>query len=595
MISSYQKSLWSRNLMLVLVVAAVIGVALKIGWSLQKIKLYDQALAYYEAKDLVKAEETFAKANEHAGIEYGDEAWTTQMSGLTDIREELESLSRQAQPAIKDNREEEVLQAYRSYQSFKREVEGRQEAQTATFFQTISTRLGLEKGWSAYYQQAIQHAKAQMQSLQVSDQQALIHTLVLVPDEFFGGTEKKAQELEALFRRYETAKLQERADSLSFLDVITQTAKSIELYRQEGISSDWLQKQLERYAKGEIGRVIRQNDLPGFVAMAKAYRQIQNVLPDKSEVLATIETHLQSLIEQAEKYAKQHKFTKATDLYQELSGLLDTSSLLAGVDELWTQFDPSRLLQQKYPDQAFDPVFTGSDHWGAKTYAIGVDQKEHRIYFAAKPTENEAPVSFDLALDIDTDFTFTLSKLEDDHDSPVLLVSSVGKERAYLYTGVVPQLSKNSFDTRFVIEADDLTIEDAARVIVKNAVGPGENELASFEFGRKGLEYVAKLEDLQPEHEEPADPASPSATEEEGDSQSGQGTPELPGAPSVEVPHTPSAGHSVDVYAGPGKEYKVIGQVSLDSSIQVVTDLNGWYQIQFDGKEGWIETPKTAN
>lgn len=91
MISSYQKSLWSRNLMLALVVVAIIGVALKIGWSLQKIKLYDQALAYYEAKDLVKAEETFAKANEHAGIEYGDEAWTTQMSGLTDIREELES------------------------------------------------------------------------------------------------------------------------------------------------------------------------------------------------------------------------------------------------------------------------------------------------------------------------------------------------------------------------------------------------------------------------------------------------------------------------------------------------------------------------
>lgn len=331
--------------------------------------------------------------------------------------------------------------------------------------------------------------------------------------------------------------------------------------------------------------------------MAKAYRQIQNVLPDKSEVLATIESHLQSLIEQAEKYAKQHKFTKATDLYQELSSLLDTSSLLAGVDELWTQFDPSRLLQQKYPDQEFDPVFTGNDQWGAKTYAIGVDQKEHRIYFAAKPSENDAPVSFDQALDIDTDFTLTLSKLQDDRESPVLLVQSVGKERAYVYTGLVPQLSKNSFDTRFVIEADDLTVEDAARVIVKNAVGAGENELASFELGKKGLEYVEKLEDLQPESEEPADPA---ATEEEGDSQNGQGNPtsELPGTSSLELPRTPSAGlpgNSVDVHAGPGKEYAVIGQVSLDSSIQVVTDLNGWYQIQFDGREGWIETPKTAN
>lgn len=557
-ITPYQKSLWIRNFMVVLVVAALLGVALKIEGSLQKIKLYDQAWTYYEAQNFVAAEETFAKASGYASIEYGDEEWTAFMSGLTDIRLELESLSQKTQAAIADKQEEEVLTTYRHYQSFKQKVEKRQDHQATTFFQTISSRLGLEKSWSTYYQQAIQHAKAQMQSLQVDDQQALIHTLALIPDEFFGGKEKKDQELVTLFQRYETAKLQERGKSLSFLDVITRTAKSIDLYRQEGIAADWLQKQLERYAKEEIRQAIKQKDLPGFVTMAKAYRQIRDVLPDNSEVMATIEAHLQSLVEQAENYAKQNKFTKATDLYQELSGLLDTSSLLAGVDELWTQFDPSRLLQQKYPDQEFDPVLTGSDHWGAKSYAIGVDKKEHRIYFAVKLSEGDAPVYFDQVLDIDTDFTLTLSKLQDDRESPVILVQSEGKERAHVYTGLVPQLSKATLDTRFVIEADDLTVEDATQVIVKNALGTGENEIASFQLTKKGLGYVEKLEDLQPDSEEP-DKLS-----------------------------------SVDVHAGPGNEYAVIGQVSLDGSIQIVTDLNGWYQIQFDGKEGWIQAPQTS-
>lgn len=585
MISSDQKSLWARNLMLALVVAALLGVALKIGWSLQKIKLYDQALAYYEEKNLVKAEEAFAKANEYVGVAYGDEAWTAFMSGLTDIRMELEALSEQAQSAINDKREEEVLETYRHYQSFKQEVGKRQDQQTVAFFHTISSRLGLEKGWSNYYQQAIQHAKSQMQSLQVDDQQALIHTLVLVPDEFFGGKEKKEQELGTLFRRYETAKLQERAESLSFLDVITRTAKSIDLYRQEGIAADWLQKQLERYAKGEIGQAIRQNDLPGFVAMAKAYRQIKDVLPDNSEVLATIEQHLESLIKQAEQYAKQHRFTKATDLYQELSGLLDTSSLLEGVDELWTQYDPSRLLQQKYPDIAFDSVITGSDHWGAKTYSIGVNEKERRVYFAGKLSEDDALVSFDQALEVEADFTLTLSKLQDDRDSPVLLVQSVGERRTYTYLGLLPQLSKGSFDTRFAIEADELSAEDATQVIVRNALGEGENEIASFELGRKGLVYGEKLEELQPESPETTETepdAEPPGKEEEVDP-----TGEVPGNSSAEL-------SSAEVHAGPGNDYEVIGQISLDGTIKVITELNGWYQIQFEGKEGWIEAPKTT-
>lgn len=580
MITSEQKSLWVRNLMLAAVVVVLIAAALKIDGSLKKIKLYDQALAYYEADNLLDAEQTFSMASGYSSIQYGDEEWAAFMSNLTSIRLKLEAIKRDAQAAIGDRKEEDVLETYRRYQAFKQETLKQQDKQSASFFQSISAKLGLEKGWNDYYQQALQQAKAQMQQAAPDrENEAIVHTLVLIPDEYFGGKAKKQEELDTLFQRYEAAKLRKLAASLSFDDVIARTAKSIKLYRQEGFGAQWLQKQLERYALGEINQAIKQKDLSGFVAMAKAYQQIKDVLPDSSDVLATIEDYLENRVKQAEQYVKDRQFTKAMDLYQMLDGLLDTSSLIEGVEARWTEYDPTRLLQQKYPDKAFDSFVTGSDHWGAKQYAIGVDEAEHHLYLAAKLSNDDNPVYMDQALDIDADFTFTLSKLQDGKESPVLLVQTSGKERAYSYMGIIPDLSRSSFETRFTIEADDMSVEDARQVIVKNAAGKGENEIASFLLGEKGLEYDEKLADLQSDPEEATEPDT---TESKPEEQGGSSDADVPGSSIV------------DVHAGPGNDYEIIGRVSLDSSIQIVTDLNGWYQIQFDGKEGWIAAPQVS-
>ncbi|QRG70845.1 SH3 domain-containing protein [Brevibacillus choshinensis] len=563
--------------MLTAVVVALIFVALKIDGSLKKIKLYDQALAYYKADNLLAAEQTFSQADEYSSIEYGEKEWTAFMSGLTSIRLQLEGFKQAAQAAIGDKKEEEVLETYRRYQSFKQETLKQQDKQAASFFQSVSAKLGLEKGWSDYYLQALNQAKAHMRKADPgTENESFVHTLVLIPDEFFGGKAQKEEELNALFQRYETAKLQKLGTSLSFEDVITRTANSIKQYRQEGITAEWLQKQLERYALSEINQAIKEKDLSGFVTMAKAYQQIKDVLPDGSDVLATIEGYLENRVKQAEQYAKAHQFTKAMDLYQMLSGLLDTSSLIKGVEERWTEYDPTRLLQMKYPDKTFDSFVTGRDHWGAKQYAIGVDEAEHHLYLAAKLSDDDNPVYMDQALDVDADFTLTLSKLRDGNENPILLVQTAGKERPYSYVGIMPDLSRNAFLTRFSIEADELSAEDAEQVIVKNAAGKGENEIASFQLGEKGLAYREKLADLQPDSEEAVEPDT---TGSQSEGQSGGSDAD-------------AHGNSIaDVYAGPGNDYEIIGRVSLDSSIQIVTNLNGWYQIQFDGKEGWILAP----
>ncbi|MFD2368823.1 SH3 domain-containing protein [Brevibacillus sp. GCM10020057] len=573
-ISPYQKSLWFRNLLLMAVAAALITAAWKIGGSLQKIELYEQAHAYYEANQLIAAEEAFSRANEYAGIDYGDDAWNTFMSGLTGIRQELESLSRQAKSAMAGKQEDGVLQTYRRYQSLRQEIENRRDAQTGIFFQSISARLELEKGWSDYYAEAIRQAKQQFATSPDDAQRALIHTLVLVPAEFYGGEKQKQQKLDELFQPHETAKLRKQAASLPFPDVISRTAQRIAVYKSEGIAAEWLQQQLEDYAKKKIRQAIQRQDVSGFAALAKAYREIKDVLPADSAVLTTIERHLESLIEQASEYTRKHRFAQAAALYQELGGLVDTSTLLADLEKRWTQDDPARLLRQKYPDKRFDTVLTGSGHWGADVYAIGVDEKERRISFAAALPESDTPVFFEQALDGAGDFTLTLSELQDDEHNPILLVQTAGKERAYMYMGLVPQLAQRSLDMRFSLEADDLSIENATQAIVKNAAGKGERELAVFQLDEDGLVYSEKLADLLPDKETAPEPG---------------GTDTSPDGPGDSASDSPVA----DVHTGPGHDYPIIGQISLDSSPQIVTELSGWYQIRFDGQEGWIEAPQT--
>lgn len=574
-ITSYHKSLWVRNIVLVLTLAALAGAVWKIGASVGKIAAYDQARAYYDAGNLILAEQTFSKASAYSGIRYGDEAWEAFMAELTASRQQLESLSQQMQTAAGDGQEEQMLQLYERYQSWKQESV-RQGGQSASFFQTISERLGMEKALHSYFQSAIQLSKAHIDantSGKSYENESFIHTLAIIPAEFFGGKEVKQKELHSLFQRYETAKLGALASSSPFADVVARTAAGIRLYKQEGIASDWLQDLLERYALGEVRQAIRQKDLPAFVTMAKAYREIKDVLPGDSGVLAAIDDHVKSRIEQAENYAKARQFSKAIELYQGLGELLDTSQLIAGVEELWTEYVPARMLTAKYPDKTFQSVLTGTDRWGAKVYALGVEKNEHRLVAAAKLEGESAPVYMEKALDTGGDVRISLTDLQDDDKNPVLLVQGQGSKRAFTYIGLVPDWSGASLNERFAIEADDLAVEDAARVVIKNAVGDGENEIALFQFEDSGLKYEERLAELQTETEEPE---SPGVDQDDGSADETDQPPTL-----------------ADVYAGPGETYEIIGQISLDGTFDVVTELNGWYQIRFNGKEeGWIQAPR---
>ncbi|TGV29397.1 SH3 domain-containing protein, partial [Mesorhizobium sp. M00.F.Ca.ET.186.01.1.1] len=99
-ISSYQKSLFVRNAALVLFSLALVAVCVKLVLGYRQIALYDQAKSFYEANQLLQAEESFARASDMATLSYGDEEWTVVMTRLSAMRRELEELQQKLQTAI---------------------------------------------------------------------------------------------------------------------------------------------------------------------------------------------------------------------------------------------------------------------------------------------------------------------------------------------------------------------------------------------------------------------------------------------------------------------------------------------------------------
>ncbi|GEB33654.1 SH3 domain-containing protein [Brevibacillus parabrevis] len=581
-ISSYQKSLFVRNAALVLFSLALVAVCVKLALGYRQIALYDQAKSFYDANQLLQAEESFSRASDMATLSYGDEEWTVVLTRLSAMRRELEELQQKLQTAIMGKQDENVLAAYRIYQTMREKYNGTAGTASA-FFQQFTAQINLEKKLADYYQQALQQAKAQSKEnleKQSYRDESFIDTLIAIPDEYYGGKQAKQDELLALFADYEKAKLRALIANASFDEVITRTASSLRHYAQQGVDASWLLTRLEKYAKDELREAIRKQDLAAFVDMAAAYRKIGDVLPTDSPTLEAISKQVEAYFKQAEQLVKAHKFQKAIELYQQLNPLQDISKLVSEVENRWLDYDPGHMLEAKYPDKLFTKIISGTELWGAKLYAFGLVEADQRLYLAAK-MPNDSLLYLEQPLEVDMkSATAKLASELGAEKAPLIFVQSAGKERPFAYVGLLPELSAEKLTRVFFAEADDFGVEDREHVVLKNAVGKGEKEYALFKLTRDGLEYISKLADMLPD-------STDSGTSEPDDASSVD-----QGASEGEQTDNSSSSQTIQVYAGPGQEYPVIGQVAKDAPPQPVEEMNGWYRIEFDGKDGWIPAGK---
>ncbi|WP_094700143.1 SH3 domain-containing protein [Brevibacillus laterosporus] len=593
----YQRSLWIRNILLVLFLLALVAMGVKIRYSLKKIDFYEQAKKYYQEKNLLAAEESFAKAEAITTITYGDEVWSKPLSALRSIRLKLESISQQIHSAIGDNNVENMLELYTTYHTFKQQ--SLQEEQLLVhFFTQISDGHAIEATVKNYFLTIKKTYTTSMQENLTKKNyrdERFVHSLVAIPDEFFGGEKQKRQELITLFHSYDQKKYRDLTNRNTFEQIIESASRSLRAYKQVDIQGDWLITLLEKYASSEIRRSIRNKDLDTFIAQAKAYRQISDLLPTNSEAVSLIDQHLTSQLKQAERYTKANQFDKARELYQKLSGLQDTSQLVTELEEHWTKYDPARLLKEKYPDKSFGLVLTGEKRWGSVVYTAGISEEDQHLHLAAKMPDNHSVLYLEGSFHTDTKLkNLNISDTLISKETPILIVETTGKNRLSTYYGFVPDLSKKDWVKLFEVEADGFTVEGTGSVILENAEGKGEKEIAAFKLEDNGLVYEEKIRDyLSPSPETEADVDSDTVTDEKAASGAEETSPHdnEPASPSKNDERgNGSSENSIKVYAGPGEEYGVIGQIKKGSPIEGIADQNGWYQISFNGNSGWIRS-----
>ncbi|MCR8984239.1 SH3 domain-containing protein [Brevibacillus laterosporus] len=595
LLPAYQRSLWIRNILLILFLLALIAMGVKIRYSLKKINLYEEAKKHYQERNLLAAEESFAKAQAITTISYGDEAWNKPLSTLRSIRQQLESISWQIHAAAGNNQVGDMLELYTTYHTFKQHA--RQEEQLfVDFFTQVSEEHAIEATLKNYFLAIKKTYTTSMQenlTQQNYRDERFVHSLVAIPDEFFGGEKQKKQELISLFRSYDQKKYRDVTNRSTFDQVIQSASRSLRAYKQVDIQGDWLLALLEKYASSQIKRSIRNKDLDTFIMQAKAYRQISDVLPTDSESISLLDQHLASQLKQAERYTKANQFEKARDLYQKLSDLQDTSQLVTELEDRWIKHDPIRLLKEKYPDKSFGFVLTGEKRWGSVVYTAGISEEDQHLHLAAKMPDDHSVLYLEESFHTDTKLkNLSISDTLISKETPILIVEATGKNRLSTYYGFVPDLSKKDWVKLFEAEADGFTVEGTGSVILENAEGKGEKEIAAFKLEDNGLVYEEKIRDyLSPSPETEPDVDSDTVTDEKAESGAEETSPHDndPASPSKkDGMGNSSSEDSIKVYAGPGEEYGVIGQIKKGSPIEGIADQNGWYQISFNGNSGWV-------
>ncbi len=577
---SYRQSQRVRNLLLVIAVFALFAVGYKLYATTETLRYMKAAEAAYLEKEYGQAESYYRLASLPFAIKAGDAQLEEGLSSLILARKEAVTTLQELEEAASLSEPDELLPAYQRYLQTKKNYAGTRPA--SLYFQDISKTFELDKKWTAVFTQIKEQAYQQMQQNIKKDQyqqEAFLHTLVMIPSSFFGGQEAKDRELAKRFRQYDEAKFAYLLERQEFVQWVSALYSSWKQYDQEGIAPVWLKAIAEKQGRRVLQSDLRTGDLASFIKHAKDYGQIFSLFSGDSQVQRLIQETMEKELGRARSFMDKGLFDQAKSLYEELSSFTSTSDAIEEVEAQWVLQDPMRLLNKQFPDKQWVHSLTGKKNVEGSVYAVGLSE-ENQLFYAERKADGSI-TQFETAVEEGMEVrSFTLTDALLKPAVPVLMIEAKGKERAARYLGFA--IGESAWEQVLSLEADRLQIEEPNRLVVENPVGDGEQAIAYYVWKDGKFVYDGMKEELMPSSEETEESVSP--LENDASPESTEPAPPLTEDEYFLQQETP-------IYTGPGEEYEVIGKLDAGTVVKAVEESDGWIKVAFDVGEYWIKRP----
>ncbi|MFS0836882.1 hypothetical protein [Paenibacillus sp. 1P03SA] len=488
--STYHRSIRYRN-GAILLLALMLGLAGYKGYSVwHKTDLYARAAAEQAAGRDIEAEDLYMQALGISAFDYKNAEIGAALYALrpvTELKRMFAELASEIAVTNGGTREQaRLLQAYETYQAKKKEI-GTADESAKKRFGELTDAYKLDEQFTAALAGARKSLTASLQEAgsPAQDGETVMSLLLQLPASVYKDEKTKRKDLNTLFQKYDTARLQTVFNQKSFEEALGEIVRIREFYSERKVEAAWVLPKAEAYVQSTLTRLLDANDVPGFLAHAKTFQNRKELSGSSAKVNAFIQSSWRKQTSKAEQLASAGKFADAIALYKVLGDYKDTGKEIRQTEIRWMAAEPGVLLAKAKDNVRFVQTAGAKGLWGSEAFAAGVTDRgtlvTARLQADGSVVSTEGGIGEGLAVK-----AVSLADGLGAGKLPVVMLESQSRTRKARYTAY--EVDASSLNVLLDVEADGYKLQSAGVLLVRNPAGAGGGAEAVYKL--QGRQYA---------------------------------------------------------------------------------------------------------
>jgi hypothetical protein len=483
-----------RNIAIVICCIALVLVGYKFVRVAGKIHYYNEGAAHLENNDLLAAEESFMRTSENRWIRYKEaeiQENLVKLQPVTTMKQLFTTLDEDAGRHADKGDLDSLLQVSAQYEQAKADY-AKQEPDIAALFKTMDERFGIDEALNSAFanikRDIINEVDASIKNSSF-EQDSYIAQFAKLPAGTFGDEKAKGKEVAALFKKYDTAKLNYWAKKKSVPDYLIATAALSESYQKSKMKASWIVPLVEQHIQDQLTPLIEKDELSSlttFIEYAKLAEANQQWIGSKSKLYTYITKEMNAQLKEADQLVKTKEFAGAIELYTVLGTYKDTKDKIEAAETAWLKNEPSRLLTKALPEQTFTLAVGQKGTHGSSFEAAGLNGST--LTYVRMMPDKKYEISH-----AKLDENLKVEEIQFAHKYsgqalPTLLVKGDSAERNNLF--LLLELNNSYFKQILAVDADEMELERKGVILVNNATGEGEGQESYYEYTNDFYEFA---------------------------------------------------------------------------------------------------------